>query len=383
MYKLNIESMKEIAKTRRGICLSDVYAGACTKLAWRCLEKHTWYATPDSIRRGSWCPICSSGINERFCRIAFESLTEKIFPGCCLEWLRSTSGRKLKLDGYNEELKLAFEYQGKQHYEKNKYFHKHPGSYEKCCSRDKEKRRLCQNNNVVLIEVPFTVKLHEMRDFIIEKLTLSGFGNKINFNSQIDFSSAYIAKERGLFDEIKKICTNRGGECLEDYYISSVTKMKFKCSYGHIWLATPGRIKLGTWCPKCNGTNVLTLEEMQELANQHGGKCLSTKYINNNTKLKWLCSKGHTWFAIPSNIKQGHWCLECRGKKRCTLEEMQVVANNRGGRCLSTAYYSAFIPLEWECNKKYIFKSNPHNIKRGSWCPICYTIQRGRRILTI
>ncbi|PKM92484.1 MAG: hypothetical protein CVU81_00175, partial [Euryarchaeota archaeon HGW-Euryarchaeota-1] len=47
-----------------------------------------------------------------------------------------------------------------------------------------------------------------------------------------------------------------------------------------------------------------------------GGKCLSTKYINANTKLKWQCKEGHRWEAIPSSIKKGSWCPVCARKNK-------------------------------------------------------------------
>jgi hypothetical protein len=71
-------------------------------------------------------------------------------------------------------------------------------------------------------------------------------------------------------------------------------------------------IKIGKWCPFCSRTAKGTIEEMQALAAKNGGKCLSTRYINARTKLKWQCAEGHTWMAIPSSIKNlKSWCPDC------------------------------------------------------------------------
>lgn len=35
------------------------------------------------------------------------------------------------------------------------------------------------------------------------------------------------------------------------------------------------------------------IEDMQKLAEKRGGKCLSTEYAY--TKLEWECDEGHTW----------------------------------------------------------------------------------------
>jgi hypothetical protein len=51
------------------------------------------------------------------------------------------SGQSMKLDFYLPGLKLAFEYQGKQHYETLAHF----GTLEKYQSRDKLKSEICRS----------------------------------------------------------------------------------------------------------------------------------------------------------------------------------------------------------------------------------------------
>ena len=55
---------------------------------------------------------------------------------------------------------------------------------------------------------------------------------------------------------------------------------------------------------------------MHALAKERGGECLSTKYINTRTKLKWQCAKGHIWDAQYSTIRRGSWCPTCAGQKK-------------------------------------------------------------------
>jgi hypothetical protein len=120
-----------------------------------------------------------------------------------------------------------------------------------------------------------------------------------------------------------------------------------------------------------------TLKEMQDIAKTMDGKCLSKKYVNSHIKLRWKCKKGHVWEAIPSNIKQGHWCPKCKNTKigdslRLNIEEMQDIAKERGGECLSKKYTNSWTKLRWRCKEGHVWKSTPNNIKhQGSWCPIC------------
>jgi hypothetical protein len=58
-YALSLEAVQKTAKERGGECLSDSYLNSSQKLTWRCSKGHMWQANSNSIRRGSWCPICA------------------------------------------------------------------------------------------------------------------------------------------------------------------------------------------------------------------------------------------------------------------------------------------------------------------------------------
>ena len=115
---------------------------------------------------------------------------------------------------------------------------------------------------------------------------------------------------------MQKIAIEKGGKCLSDAYLSNKTKLRWQCSKKHEWKAIPNTIKQGGWCPTCAGHLPLTIQDMQELAREHGGKCLSDSYIDNKTPLLWQCSKGHQWPAKPNNIKSNNsWCPICSSGK--------------------------------------------------------------------
>ena len=119
----------------------------------------------------------------------------------------------------------------------------------------------------------------------------------------------------------------------------------------------------------------LTIEEMQRISEDRDGICLSSEYINNHTKLKWQCKRGHIWEAMPNSIKCGQWCPYCAGKAKLTIDEMQNLAESHKGKCLSTKYINYETKLEWECKEGHIWKTTPGNIKAGKWCPKCATIK--------
>ena len=241
--KTNLNKMNELAAKKGGKCLSEKYIDSSTKLSWECSEFHSWKATPDTIKRGRWCPECSGS----------------------------------------------------------------------------------------------------------KQLTIEG---------------------------VQELAIERGGKCLSDEYDNSSTKLRWECSERHVWKAALDSIKQGSWCPECSGSQNLTIEEMQEVAVERGGQCLSDEYINTTANLRWQCAEHHKWEAAPDSITQGSWCPECSRSKRLTIVGMQEIASERGGKCLSDKYINSSTKLTWECGEHHIWEAAPSDIKRKRWCPECAKIKR-------
>ena len=179
---------------------------------------------------------------------------------------------------------------------------------------------------------------------------------------------------RLTIEEMRTIAKSRGGKCLSKKYVNSQTKLEWECVKGHRWKSRPAHVKnRGSWCAECAGLKKLTIKDMQTLAKSHGGKCLSKRYLNINTKLMWECAKGHQWKAIPDTVKnRGSWCAECAGRKKLTIKDMQTLAKSRSGKCLSKTYKGAHSNLEWECVSGHRWKAPANRIKNsGTWCPEC------------
>jgi len=312
--KLTIQEMQNIAKERGGRCLSQTYLNGVTPLKWQCSEGHTWRATPAAVKKKEWCPRCSNGISERVCRGYFESIFGKKFPTIRPNWLLNNRGNRMELDGYCKIIRLAFEYQGKQHFEFEQFFHKNK-KLEDRISDDQLKAKLCNEKKITLIIVPYTIDLDKMDDFIVKECEKYGF--KINDYKKISLQDLNVYS-RGKMEVINEAAKKRGGSCLSKTYIDRNTKLSFKCSKGHIWGARPEDIIRGHWCPNC-GWRTSSIEEMQQIAKSKGGKCLSDKYINKRTSLRWQCSEGHEWDTKPGNIRRGTWCPVCARKKSMKL----------------------------------------------------------------
>ena len=84
--------------------------------------------------------------------------------------------QNLELDMYNKELNLAVEYNGEQHYKYNKFMHQN--SYEKFRMqqyRDNLKKQICQQLQINLIEVPYTIKHKDIERYLVDNIKRLGY----------------------------------------------------------------------------------------------------------------------------------------------------------------------------------------------------------------
>lgn len=86
------------------------------------------------------------------------------------DWLRNNTGRKLELDLYCRELGLAIERDGYQHVVWPNNFHHTREEFEAQLARDRLKEKLCKRHGIVLIRVPWTVKICQMERYLRDEL---------------------------------------------------------------------------------------------------------------------------------------------------------------------------------------------------------------------
>lgn len=112
---------------------------------------------------------------ENKCRNIIEKIYNAPFPSVRPDFLKSPiTGHNLELDCYNEELKIAIEYNGKQHYSYTPFFHKTKRDFYAQVHRDNWKREKCQENGIVLIEIPYHVEEENLETYIKDQLKLRG-----------------------------------------------------------------------------------------------------------------------------------------------------------------------------------------------------------------
>ncbi len=380
-----IEDMRHLAAERGGKCLSTVYVDKATPLEWMCAQNHVWQTIPHVIVHGSWCPHCAK--------------TRKLELKNLQAIARARNGRLLSRYYVDAKTPLWWTCAAKHiwrakagHVRGTQY---HTGSWCRVCAYRARRKR----------------------------------------------PSHFVT-----IGEMKGIAVQRGGECISDIYVNSKTKLRFRCAKGHEWMGNPAAVKSGSWCPRCghqlteidevlavamergvklvspaseytSGSSVLlwectqghrwkasgtqvkrwrgcsqclpnrpgSIEEMREIARARGGECLSKRYVNSTTPLRWRCADGHVWMAAPDRLKahghakQGAWCAACyHASTKAGIDRMQEIACARGGQCLSKKYVDGMTPLIWRCSAGHVWKTTPKIVVKGAWCPQCAKI--GRRL---
>jgi len=187
----------------------------------------------------------------------------------------------------------------------------------------------------------------------------------------------YANPNRFSLEFAQKVAKKKNGRCLSVEYVNCETKMLWECNNGHQWSARFNDIKNGGWCPHCAFNAPLTIADAHKIAKDKSGKCLSTEYNNDGAKLLWECNKGHQWEATLPKVKNSTWCPACAKNLKLSIEHCNLVAKERGGKCLSTEYVNCETKMLWECSNGHQWSARFNDIKNGrQWCPGCMTNRR-------
>lgn len=343
--RLDIDDMWNTAAERGGKCLSPAYDGPEEPLLWECANGHRWKARPGNVRHGSWCPTCA--FRTRGTIDAMRALaTER--GGACLssEYL-------------NDKVVLKWRCAKRHRFEYPALAVK-SGAWCPTCRPPPRLREIHVPDPVVVERAKKEVRVAQSKVSAAERAA-------------------------NMLARCREAAEGRGGACLADSYQGSTTKLTWRCASGHEWKTTPRLALDGYWCPDCasiarlGAIRARKFAAVRRIAKRRGGECLSTTYVNNVTKLRWRCSRGHEWEASASLIDAGYWCASCKRGAFVNerLQALRDIAEKRGGQCLSTEYVTAGAPLRWECGESHRWWSSANHVLAGTWCPRCLGMPRG------
>ena len=114
---------------------------------------------------------------EKAAKLALQQIFKQEFGKIRPDFLRNkVTNKNLELDLFNENLMLAVEVQGRQHYEYVPFFHNNNYAvFRNQQYRDEIKRMICEKEGIRLIEVPYTVQPEDMEHYIRVKAVELGY----------------------------------------------------------------------------------------------------------------------------------------------------------------------------------------------------------------
>ena len=372
---------QELARLRRmarelgGALLSRAILGTTVKLRFRCAAGHEWAQSARTLEQGRWCIACSKARKNQ--KVKSEAYAR-------LRRIVARHGGTTLSPAYERSLKaMRFRCADGHEFRKDpKYVLR--GNWCPECARSPHDQRSARRNQKLYREFLAIVKKRggEMLrpGYVAHSATIQlrcAVGHEWQTKPQRILSELWCpsCKREALLTQMQEIARERGGVCLSRGCKSKADILEWRCANGHRFRMSGGGLYFGTWCARCRTNARGDIEKLRQIARDRGGLCLSPTYLGAKTKHRWRCKDGHVWTAQPGPVLQGSWCPICslRGRRTrgLSIADMRQTAMERGGACLSKKYQGALVRLRWRCAQRHTWDALPWQVRQGRWCPVC------------
>lgn len=299
--RIPFEDIVNVVRERGGAVLSDKqsYKGLLSPVRVRCGVGHEWSTQASNLRRGKWCIRCAEHYSVPFSEIvkaATERGGEVLTPET--EY-RDTRTRVLVrcAEGHEWDV-LAQDLRA--------------GSWCRSCaghamiSFDQLLERVRERAGVILSPA---FRDGEMQRSRVRVRCASGHewttaARKLWLGH---WCPVCAGRARYSLDEFRVLAKKRGGLCLSTRYEGIGASLTFRCAAGHEFRVTARRLRAGRWCHAC-----AQLESYQRIVEARGGVLLTERYEGPTHPVRVRCASGHVWSATIGAIRRGTWCPQCR-----------------------------------------------------------------------
>lgn len=156
------------------------------------------------------------------------------------------------------------------------------------------------------------------------------------------------------YEEVKARFELNGDILLSSYYINAESKLDYICACGNKTQTTLGSYNKIKSCKACKYNARFTLTKAKDIFAEKGCVLLATEYINNYTKMDYVCSCGHKAVTTLAMIVQGHLCSYCghsrsiKNSTKYTLKSIQDCYAKHGHTILR--YYGLGSKVVYKCS---------------------------------
>lgn len=159
-------------------------------------------------------------------------------------------------------------------------------------------------------------------------------------------------------------------------YTDSYTLMKCICRCGNETAIRISDLKNGVGCAKCGGNEKLTYEYVKNFFEKEGCILLESKYINTNTKMKYICNCGKESSVFFNDFKDGTRCMTCGGYEKFTYEYVKKCFEEINYTLLEEMYVNCLTPMRYICNQGHERKIRFDQFNNGIRCAKCSGVEK-------
>lgn len=179
-------------------------------------------------------------------------------------------------------------------------------------------------------------------------------------------------------EEYLKECKDKGLDLPVEDYVNNSTKIKHKCSKGHVYNQRPDKHLIGQGCRQC--ATIKTHNKQRKTPEEYYNECKSKgldlpieDYRGALIKVKHKCSKcGNIYEQKPNEHLRGRGCSKCSGNIKKTPEGYYNECKSKGYDLPSEPYVNNHTEIKHKCNKcGNIYEQTPNKHLEGRGCPKC------------
>jgi len=386
--RYHLSDIQKLAEGHKGkcLCLEKDFKNNDTDMLFLCANNHEFISRGRYIVAGSWCNICNDSNGEIISRRILEFIYSCEFTKAHPEFLKNEKGYNLELDGYNEELKIAFEYNGGQHYKHIPFFHKTDDALLKIQERDKLKVILCKQNGIHLIVIPYTVNYYDIYMYILERCINIPENTPLTIDySILEMDKSMNTVQQKMLKKVTDFLDIKGAKLVDKNYINNYTPLTMLCKRNHNVYLCWTKLCEGNFCEKCTMLDNIEKEliKIHHFCRENELELIDDSlYKNRDSVLLWKCvacddgkEMKYSWSEL-NRLKTSFSC-ECRINADPDMILINIMINiasfcEKNKITLLSKFINRSDLLEWKCvscddRKEDFLMSWNHLEQRGSY----------------
>ena len=330
----------QLIEDKRGVVLPNQILNRHTdKLSCNCTYGHPFDISLESVIQGKWCKTCSVGVGERMARMILEHLLDMKgkLPNSRPDFLKNPkTGKNFELDGYNQEMKIAFEY-GVE----GDFCHRE----EKQLEYDAMKVKRCREVGVTLLQIAEFENYAQEKKNIQQIISVLNSMNIeiVNQDISIDLKDAYLGT--ATLQKFHTILEKNNAILLNEYK-GLHSQVKIKCNNPTHQVFEKNVLQIiyhNGWCNECKSESRAEVQrvenkkefselvhwlESEEILTLDEGENGIENFKDRENTMQFRCKNGH----INSNSlldirrkKQNNisFCIECNNVTKVLNNQLE------------------------------------------------------------